>query len=114
MRLSNYAVKLNLRRYNKASQCRLMLRQDIGCSANVLDECKSVPAGVGCAVLMSQTSLKPDGWECHAFPDKDNGWHFLTVIAIQLSVMFPVKLTLTRMFTAGGGTVLEPHWQQAE
>jgi hypothetical protein len=31
--------------YNQASQCCLILRQDIGCSANVLEECKSVPAG---------------------------------------------------------------------
>jgi hypothetical protein len=99
--------------YNKASQCCIILRQDIGCSGNVLEECKSVPAGVGCAVLMSQTSLKPEGWMCHAFPDQDNGYHFLTVIAIQISIMFPVKMTLTRMFTAGGGTILEPHWQQA-
>jgi hypothetical protein len=82
--------------YNKASQCCIILRQDIGCSANVLEECKSVPAGVGCAVLMSQTSLKPEGWMCHAFPDQDNGYHFLTVIAIQISIMFPVKMTLTR------------------
>jgi len=40
---------------------------------------------------MPQTSLKPEGWTCHAFPDKDNGWHFLTVIAVQLSVMFPAR-----------------------
>jgi len=45
---------------------------------------------------MSQTSLKPEGWMCHAFPDQDNGYHFLTVIAIQISIMFPVKMTLTR------------------
>ena len=28
--LSNYAFKLNLRRYNKASQCCIILRQEIG------------------------------------------------------------------------------------
>ena len=99
--------------YNKATQCCVMLREDIGCSSNVLEACDVVPAGAGCAVFMSQTQLKPEGWTCGAFPDKKNGWHFLTVIAIQIAIMFPVKFTLTRMFTAGGGTVLEPHWRQA-
>jgi len=99
--------------YNKASQCCIIVRQENGCSDNVLEACKDVPAGVGCAVLMSQTSMKPEGWSCKAFPDKDNTTHFLMVIAIQIAIMFPVKMTLTRLFTAGGGTVLEPHWRQS-
>ena len=42
-------------------------------------------------MLMGQAELKPPGWTCTAFPDKKNGWHFLTVIAIQIVIMFPVK-----------------------
>ena len=99
--------------YNKATQCCVMLREDIGCSSDVLEACDVVPAGAGCAAFMAQKQLKPAGWSCGAFPDKKNGWHFLTVIAIQIAIMFPVKFTLTRMFTAGGGGVLEPHWRQA-
>ena len=118
--------------YNKATQCCALLRQEIGCSSNVLEECAYIPAGAGCAVLMGQADLKPagkfifisvwsirvtscffTGWYCDAFPDKNNGFHFLTVIAIQIAIMFPVKFSLTHMFTAGGGAVLEPHWRQA-
>ena len=99
--------------YNKATQCCALLRQEIGCSSNVLEECAYIPAGAGCAVLMGQADLKPPGWYCDAFPDKNNGFHFLTVIAIQIAIMFPVKFSLTHMFTAGGGAVLEPHWRQA-
>ena len=99
--------------YIKSTECCVLLRQEIGCSGNVLDACDYVPAGAGCAVFMSQKELKPKGWQCTAFPDKNNGYHFLTVIAIQISIMFPVKFTLTKMFTAGGGTILEPHWRQA-
>ena len=99
--------------YNKANNCCLKLRRDIGCSANVLEACQTVEEGEGCAALMARKTLKPEGWYCDEFPDKNNGYHFLTVIAIQLAIMFPVKLTLTRLFTSGGGTVLEPHWRQA-
>ena len=35
------------------------------------------------------------------------------VVSIQLAVMFPVRFTLTRGFTAGGSTVMQPHWRQA-
>ena len=99
--------------YNKATECCIIFRQDIGCSSDPLDECQYVPAGAGCAVLMGQAELKPPGWTCTAFPDKKNGWHFLTVIAIQIVIMFPVKFVLTKTFTEGGGSLTEPHWRQA-
>ena len=89
------------------------LREEIGCSGNILEACKTVPEGAGCAVFMSQNNLKPKGWSCTAFPDKKNGYHFLTVIAIQICIMFPVKFLLTKVFTAGGGHILEPHWRQS-
>ena len=86
---------------------------EVACSSDPLDECQYVPAGAGCAVLMGQAELKPPGWTCTAFPDKKNGWHFLTVIAIQIVIMFPVKFVLTKTFTEGGGSLTEPHWRQA-
>ena len=99
--------------YNKATECCVIFRQDIGCSSDPLDECQYVPAGAGCAVLMGQADLKPPGWTCTAFPDKKNGWHFLTVVSIQIVIMFPVKFILTKTFTEGGGSLTEPHWRQA-
>jgi hypothetical protein len=45
--------------YIKSTECCALLRQEIGCSADVLDACEFVPAGAGCAVFMSQKELKP-------------------------------------------------------
>ena len=99
--------------YNKASECCVIFRRDVGCSSDPLEACRGVPEGAGCAALMTRRDLKPEGWTCAAFPDKKNGWHFLTVVAIQIVIMFPVKFTLTKTFTEGGGALLEPHWRQA-
>ena len=99
--------------YVKALECCVILRRDVGCSDVVTDACAYVPEGAGCSVLMAQGDLRPEGWRCGAFPDSENGWHFLTVLSIQIVIMFPVKFTLTTLFTTGGAAVLEPHWRQA-
>ena len=91
----------------------MILRRDVGCSDVVTDACAYVPEGAGCSVLKAQGDLRPEGWRCGAFPDSENGWHFLTVLSIQIVIMFPVKFTLTTLFTTGGAAVLEPHWRQA-
>jgi hypothetical protein len=100
--------------YSKATTCCVLLRRELGCEDDIFLECAHVPANAGCAVLMSPTTgAAPDGWRCGAFPDSQNLTHFLVVVSIQLAVMFPVRFTLTRGFTAGGSTVMEPHWRQA-
>jgi hypothetical protein len=100
--------------YSKATTCCVLLRRELGCEDDIFLECAHVPANAGCAVLMSPTTgAAPAGWRCGAFPDSRNLTHFFVVVSIQLAVMFPVRFTLTRGFTAGGSTVMEPHWRQA-
>ena len=43
--------------------------------------------------------------DLHRVSGQENGWHFLTVIAIQIVIMFPVKFILTKTFTEGGGSL---------
>ena len=98
--------------YERAEACCLQLRQDLGCSSNVLETCKGV--GGGCSQLMSQTSLHPADWQCAAFPDTaHNAWHLVWVIVINVLIMFPVKFILVRLFTVSGHVFVEPHWQAA-
>ena len=100
--------------YSKATTCCVLLRRELGCEDDILRECAHVPENAGCARLMSPTTgAAPAGWRCGAFPDSRNLTHFFVVVSIQLAVMFPVRFTLTRGFTAGGNTVMEPHWRQA-
>ena len=100
--------------YSKATTCCVLLRRELGCADDIASACAHLPENAGCARLMSPaTGAAPDGWRCGAFPDSQNLTHFLVVVSIQLAVMFPVRFTLTRGFTAGGSTVMEPHWRQA-
>ena len=101
--------------YSRATTCCVLLRRDLGCSDDPLEACGDIPENAGCALLMSPNvnSVIPEDWRCTAFPDTEDVTHFVIVVVIQLAVMFPVRFTLTRGFTAGGGTVMEPHWRQA-
>lgn len=98
--------------YERAEACCLQLRADVGCSSNILEPCKNIEGG--CRQLMSEEWIKPADWECGAFPDTErNTWHLVWLIVINVLIMFPVKLVLVRIFTAGGGVLLEPHWREA-
>ena len=100
--------------YSKATTCCVLLRRELGCADDIASACAHLPENAGCARLMSPaTGAAPEGWRCGAFPDSQNLTHFLVVVSIQLAVMFPVRFTLTRGFTAGGSTVMQPHWRQA-
>ena len=81
--------------YEKGEACCLELRDALECSPNILEECNGV--GGGCLQLMSQKDFKPKGWKCMAFPDKAMIYHFMTLMAINIGIMFPVKFTLTKV-----------------
>jgi hypothetical protein len=98
--------------YERAEACCLRLREDVGCSGDILETCKGVQGG--CKQLMSEEWLKPQGWQCGTFPDtQNNPSHLVWLIVFNVLIMFPVKLVLVRIFTAGGGALIEPHWRAA-
>ena len=96
--------------YERAEACCLQLREDLGCSDDILGECRGVTGG--CKQLMSQDAglklLAADqDWTCGAFPDtKNNPWHLVWLVVINVLIMFPVKLALVRIFTTAGGVLL--------